>query len=182
MLNNLCQLLLSFGKIGLISLGGGHSMLKLMEHEVVNGQHWLSDADFAAMLGSSFLFPGLTAVKLSALIGFQVSGVLGLLVAILALNLPGLCLSLLGYQLLINWHSPIADKLIVIVQYGALALLASAVFAIADGVFKQQFSWGLFLLAISFFICLSLFNLSPFWGLLLFIAVGYVYLLITTMI
>ena len=173
MLAGLLQLLFSFGKIGLISLGGGNSMLKLIEHEAVINQSWISNSDFTSMIGATFLFPGLTAVKLSALIGYQVAGILGMLVAVLALNLPGLVLSLVGYRLLMSWQSPIADKLMLVVQYGALALLAAASFSIANGVFKQHFSILLFSLTIGFFILLSLFNLSPFWGLLAFIALGY---------
>ncbi len=173
MLEHLIGLLISFGKIGITSLGGGHSMLKLIEYETVASRHWLTESDFITMLGSSFLFPGLTAVKLSALIGYQVAGIAGLLVAILALNIPGLCLSLLGYKFLISWQSPIADKLVIVVQYGALALLAAASFSIANGVLKQHFSLTLFILAIVFFILLALFELSPFWGLLAFISLGF---------
>lgn len=148
-------------------------MLKLMEYESVTVRHWLNEADFAAMLGSTFLFPGLTAVKLSVLIGYKVAGGIGAIFAVLALNLPGLILSFIGYTLLVNWHSPIADKLILIVQYGALALLSAALFSIATGVAKQQFSISLFCLMVLFFLGLALFELSPFWGLILFIGAGY---------
>lgn len=174
----LLALMISFGKIGFTALGGGHSMLKLMQYEAVTSRHWLSETDFATMLGSTFLFPGLTAVKLSALIGYQVAGLLGLLVSVLALNLPGLLLSFIGYRLLVNWHSAVADKLMIVVQYGALALLASAAFALSQGVLKLQFSLGLFILTIAFFVLLSLFELSPFWGLIAFIIVGFGWLTI----
>lgn len=173
MLVVLWQLIISFGKVGLSALGGGHSMLKLIEYEVVTVRHWLVESDFITMLGTTFLFPGLTAVKLSALIGYQVAGLLGLLCAVLALNLPGLSLSLIGYKLLTQWHSPIADKLIIVVQYGALALLAAASFSIASSVLNQHFSMGLFFLATVFFILLALFDLPPFMGLVFFIGLGY---------
>tara|TARA_B110000879_G_scaffold27879_1_gene37983 strand:+ start:204 stop:548 length:345 start_codon:yes stop_codon:yes gene_type:complete len=111
-------------------------MLKIIDFEAVVARHWLTESDFITMLCTTFLFPGLMAVKLSALIGYEVAGVL---VSVLALNLPGLSISLLGYQLLTHWQSPIADKLVVIIQYGALALLAEASFSIANGVLKQHF-------------------------------------------
>lgn len=173
MLSLLWALFISFGKVGVSALGGGHSMLKLIEYEAVISRHWLAKSDYISMLGTTFLFPGLTAVKLSALIGYQVGGVGGLMVSVLALNLPGLCFSLMGYQLLTHWHSPIADKLIIIVQYGALALLAAASFSIANSVIKQHFSPLLFLLTVFFFILLALFDLPPFMGLLSFIGLGF---------
>jgi len=173
MLEKLWCLMMSFGKVGLTALGGGHSMLKLIEYETIHERHWLAESDFITMLGSTFLFPGLTAVKLSALIGYQVAGFLGMIVAVLALNLPGLGLSLMGYQLLIQWQSPIANKLVIVVQYGALALLAAASFSIASSVLKQNFSLSLLLLATLFFILLALFDLPPFVGLIIFIGLGY---------
>lgn len=173
MIKSLYQLLISFGKIGFTALGGGHSMLKLIEFETVINRHWLAKDEFISMLGSTFLFPGLTAVKLSALIGYHVAGILGMLVAVLCLNLPGLLLALFGYYILSSNHSPAVDKILMIVQYGALAMLAAATFSIADGVFKNHFSLLLAGLTVIFFIALSLFNLSPFWGLLGFIAVAY---------
>lgn len=173
MIDKLGQLFLSFGKIGFISLGGGNSMLKLIEYESVTARQWLTETDFITILGSTFLFPGLTAVKLSALIGYQVAGILGLILSVLALNLPGLILSVFGYQLLSQWHSPIANKLVIVVQYGALALLAAASFSIAKGVLSQNLSVALFVLSTLFFIGLALFELPPFVGLLIFLAIGY---------
>ena len=35
------QILLSFGRIGLFSLGGGNAMLKLIQEECVENRNWL---------------------------------------------------------------------------------------------------------------------------------------------
>lgn len=172
MIKTLFAIILSFGKIGLIALGGGHSMLKLLEYESVTYRHWLNQEEFVQMVGSSFLFPGLTAVKLSALIGYKASGVTGLVLAVLCLNLPGLVLAVLGYQWIANQTSPIAQKLMTVVQYGALALLSAATFSIAQSVFQIHFSLLLTLATLVFFLALIIFNLSPFWGFLSFIVIG----------
>jgi len=109
-MNNLLTILYSFTKIGLISLGGGNSMLKLLEYEAVNYRHWVSPEEFVAMVGTSFIFPGLTAVKLSALIGYKAAGITGLIIAVLALNLPGLIMAALGYHWLTSHNGPITRK------------------------------------------------------------------------
>jgi chromate transporter len=44
-MNAWLQLLISFGKIGLISLGGGNSMLKLIEVEAVANRHWIGQEE-----------------------------------------------------------------------------------------------------------------------------------------
>lgn len=171
MIKTLYALMCSFGKIGIISLGGGNSMLKLIEYEAVTYRHWILPEEFVRMVGSSFLFPGLTAVKLSALIGYKVAGLPGLLVAVACLNLPGLILAVIGYQLLTVHDNPFTRKIMISVQYGALALLAAASFAVAQGVFGLYFSIPVAFVSLLFFLALIYLNLSPFWGFIAFIGI-----------
>ncbi|WP_298623432.1 chromate transporter [uncultured Legionella sp.] len=171
MINTLLNIIYSFGKIGLISLGGGNSMLKLLEYEAVNYRHWVENEEFISMVGTSFLFPGLTAVKLSALIGYKAGGIPGLFLAVICLNLPGLIMAILGYHWLTSHNGPTTRKIMISVQYGALALLAAATFSVAQGVVEMHFSVPIALLCVLFFIALAVWNLSPFYGFLGFIAV-----------
>ena len=173
-MHTLLALLFSFGKIGMVSLGGGNSMLKLIEYETVVLHHWISREEFVRMIGTSFLFPGLTAVKLSALIGYKTAGIAGLLLAVLALNLPGLLMATIGYGWLAHHGTPAANKLMIIVQYGALALLSAATFSIAKDVLAIQHSIILVASCVLFFIALAFLNTSPFWGFLVFIGVCFV--------
>ncbi|MCC5014719.1 MULTISPECIES: chromate transporter [unclassified Legionella] len=171
MIKDLLAIIYSFGKIGFISLGGGNSMLKLLEYEAVNYRQWISPEEFVAMVGSSFLFPGLTAVKLSALIGYKAAGMTGLILAVACLNLPGLIMAIVGYQVLSSHNSPITRKIMIAVQYGALALLAAASFSVAQGVVGIYFSWPIVVISMLFFAALVYFPLSPFWGFLAFIGI-----------
>lgn len=170
MINKLLSIIYSFGKIGLISLGGGNSMLKLLEYEAVQYRHWISNEEFVNMLGSSFLFPGLTAIKLSALIGYKASGLLGATIAIICLNLPGLIMAMVGYHWLTSHNGPITRKILISVQYGGLALLAAATFSVGQGIVQLNFSIPIAILCFIFFLSLALWNLSPFYGFLGFIA------------
>ena len=173
MLKTLCDIIVSFGKIGLISLGGGNSMLKLLEYEAVTYRKWLAPEEFVSMVGSTFLFPGLTAVKLSALIGFKVAGLFGLALAVACLNIPGLIFAFVGYQLLSSHNSPVTRKIIIAVQYGALALLAAASFSIAQGVVSVYYSHTMAIACILFFCTLAFLQWSPFWGFIGFIGICY---------
>lgn len=169
MINTLLSIIYSFGKIGIISLGGGNSMLKLLEYEAVTYRHWVGKEEFVGMLGSSFLFPGLTAVKLSALIGYKAAGFAGLVLAVACLNLPGLIMTVLGYHWLTTHDGPITRKIMISVQYGALALLAAATYSVAQGVVGIQFSIPVAIACFVFFLALAIWNLSPFWGFMAFI-------------
>lgn len=173
MIQTLLSIIYSFGKIGLISLGGGNSMLKLLEYEAVTYRHWVGKEEFISMLGSSFLFPGLTAVKLSALIGYKAAGFSGLLLAVICLNLPGLVMAIVGYRLLSIHDGPITRKIMISVQFGALALLAAATFSVAQGVFATYFTIPIALSCTLFFLALAFGNLSPFWGFMGFIGISF---------
>ncbi len=170
-MNTLLDIILSFGKIGFISLGGGNSMLQMLEYEAVTYRHWIGQEEFIRMVGSSFIFPGLTGVKLAALIGYKAAGMSGLVLAVASLNLPGLVLAVVGYRWLTNNNSPIMHKIMISVQYGALALLAAATFSIAQGVITMYYSLPIILASILFFLALAFLQLSPFWGFVAFIGV-----------
>lgn len=167
----LLSIIISFGKIGLISLGGGNSMLQMLEYEAVTYRHWIGQEEFIRMVGSTFLFPGLTAVKLAALIGYKAAGTAGLILAVACLNLPGLILAVVGYKWLTSNNGPITHKILVAVQYGALALLAAASFSIAQGVITTYYSLSLIIACVLFFLALAFLQLSPFWGLIGFISI-----------
>lgn len=171
MIKTLLHIIYSFGKIGLISLGGGNSMLKLLEYEAVDYRHWVGNEEFVGMLGTSFLFPGLTAVKLAALIGYKAAGLLGLFLAVISLNLPGLIMAILGYHWLTTHDGPVTRKIMISVQYGGLALLAAATFSVAQGVVGMYVSIPIAIACILFFLALVLWNLSPFYGFIGFITI-----------
>lgn len=172
MIENLWGILYSFSKIGFISLGGGNAMLKQIEYEFVIYRQWLGEEEFTRMVGTTFLFPGLTGVKLAALIGYKVAGLWGLALAIICLNLPGLVLAVVGYQLLNNRSTPLIQKIMIAVQYGALALLAAATFSIGQNIINFYYSLPLMFICILFFLGLVYLELSPFWGFMVFILIG----------
>jgi len=170
-MNTLLGVATSFSKIGLISLGGGNAMLKLLEYEAVTYRQWIGQEEFIRMVASSFLFPGLTGVKLSALIGFKAAGFAGMILAVACLNLPGLILALLGYGWLSNHDGPAIRKIMIAVQYGSVALLAAATFSILQGVIEMYYSLPIAIACGVFFIALAFLQLSPFWGFLAFIGI-----------
>lgn len=159
---------MSFGRIGLFSLGGGNAMLKLIQEECVENRGWLTAAEFSSLLGVSYVFPGLTAVKLSALIGLKVAGVPGMVAGVLALNLPGLVLAFALYGVITRYQDAAWLRRVLIgMQYGALALLAAALWALARPL-GGTLSWTAAGLAVVLFVSVALLDLSPFIGILVF--------------
>ena len=59
-------LLLSFLQVGLFSYGGSEGSLALLQHEIVEQQHWLTSDEFAQLLALSNVLPGDFAVQFAA--------------------------------------------------------------------------------------------------------------------
>lgn len=81
------RLLISFLKIGALSFGGGYAMIPFFEKEILLN-HWTGASDYAKIIAVAQVFPGPFAVDSSAYIGYKVAGILGAVVATLALCLP----------------------------------------------------------------------------------------------
>lgn len=168
----LWQIFLSFSQIGLFSLGGGNSMLKLIEDEAVHNRHWIGLDEFSVLVSTSFLFPGLTAVKVAGLVGLKAAGIPGLLLSIIGISLPGLLLAALFYSIVAAYSSnPWVSKLLILMQYGALALLASALYSLATPLAKNP-SWMACALTLTLFVAVAILNVSPFIGLVVFLVGG----------
>jgi chromate transporter len=162
----LYDLILIFGKIGLVSLGGGNSMIKLIEDECVDGRAWLTAPEYAAMIGVTFTFPGLTAVKLAALIGYKVAGPLGLLASVASLNIPGIVLTVVFFQVIARYQNlPMVQRLMTGIQLGALILLAAALVSIGRPLLLQKMSLALAVLSLALFSAIVVFDISPVIGL-----------------
>ena len=52
------KLFWTFFKIGLFGFGGGYGMLSLIHNDVVEKQHWISNAEFTDIVAVSQMTPG----------------------------------------------------------------------------------------------------------------------------
>jgi chromate transporter len=168
--DDLYKILLSFGRVGLFALGGGNGMIKMISEEAVQVRKWFSIDEFSSLLGMTYLFPGLTACKLSGMIGYRVAGIGGLIVAVLAINIPGIVLTSVGFLFLINYtHVPIVDELLLAMQFAAMALIGAVLYDLIKPAAKQRKYWiGIFLTA-AFFLALELFHLPVILCLLVYL-------------
>jgi chromate transporter len=89
----LLALVLVFGPLSLLSIGGGASLLADMEHQSVAVHAWTTPREFADLFAISRAAPG-PGTMLSALIGWKAAGWAGAITATVALYLPS---SLLVY-------------------------------------------------------------------------------------
>ena len=89
------QLFLIFLKVGAFTFGGGWAMIAIIEREVVDNHKWLSKEDFLDLLAVAQSVPGILAVNISVVIGDNLKGKPGSVVAALGSILPSFCIILL---------------------------------------------------------------------------------------
>lgn len=90
---SLLALFLAFGKISLISFGGGVSAL--MYREFVVTRRWVGEADFLSGLALAQALPGVNVTNLALWLGSQLRGPTGAVVACVGTLVPAMTVILL---------------------------------------------------------------------------------------
>ena len=114
--NPLLTLAWTFGIMSLFAVGGANSAIPEMHRVAVDVHHWLTDKQFADVFAIAQLSPG-PNVLIVTLIGYSVAGILGALVATLAMCVPTAVLALIVSRFLIRssqsrWPSIIQAALV----------------------------------------------------------------------
>ncbi|MFD2044853.1 chromate transporter [Ornithinibacillus salinisoli] len=86
------NIFIAFFRVGMLGYGGGPGSIPLIHKEVVENYKWMSDEEFGDVLALGNTLPGPIATKLAGYIGYRVSGVLGMINAVLASILPTIVL------------------------------------------------------------------------------------------
>jgi len=96
----LIELTAQFLLLSMLSIGGANAIIPELHRRAVDVQHWMTDADFAQLFALSQAAPG-PNVLIVSLIGWKVAGVVGGVVAMLAMSGPS---SVLTYAVAHAWE------------------------------------------------------------------------------
>ena len=102
MLGLLLQIARVFAVLSLVSIGGANAVLPEIRRQVVVIQGWMSDSAFANIFAISHAAPGPNIIMVS-LIGWQLAGLTGLLVATLAIMAPSCMLAFVAGRVIARW-------------------------------------------------------------------------------
>ncbi len=75
-------------KIGLFTFGGGYAMIALLENEFVSKKNWIGKDEFLDMVAIAESTPGPIAINAATYIGYKMIGVLGSIIATVAVCIP----------------------------------------------------------------------------------------------
>ena len=152
MIGVLFQLFLSYLKIGFFGFGGGYAMLSLIHSEVVVRNGWLTNGAFSDIVAISQMTPGPIAINSATYIGYEVAGVLGSVVATVAVCLPALTIMMLITRFFLRLRDNRYVKGVVMgMRPVVIGMIASAALLLifphsADGrSFIDGWSWAIFI-------------------------------------
>ena len=83
--------------INALTIGGGYAMLPLLQRELVDKHHWLTNQEFLDAIAVGQLTPGPLTV-MNAFIGFKLHGLTGSLLAVICTYLPSLIIVTLALK------------------------------------------------------------------------------------
>lgn len=98
----LAALAVTFSMLSLVSIGGVNALLPEIRQQVVEVHGWMSDAAFANAFAIANASPGPNVILVS-LIGWQVAGLAGLVVATLAIMIPSCTLAYFASRAIARW-------------------------------------------------------------------------------
>src|ERR1700759_1791321 len=98
----LIQLVQVFSVLSLISIGGANATLPEIRRQVVEVHGWMTNPAFSDIFAISHAAPGPNIIMVS-LIGWELAGLAGLLVATVAIMTPSCTLAFVVSRALTHW-------------------------------------------------------------------------------
>ena len=127
-----------FLKIGSLIFGGGLVIIPLLEFEVVEKFKWLTHTEFINGVAIGQLTPG-PVVLTAAFVGYKVAGVLGALVATIAIFAPSFAFIMLAAPLLVKLReNPWIKSFLKGITPAVLGAIAAAGFSLAETALQQD--------------------------------------------
>jgi chromate transporter len=120
-----------FAKVGTIGFGGGVGMLALIRQEVVERRRWVDDQQLSVAVAMGQMLPGPFVSNYAEYIGYELRGMKGMIVAVIALLAPCFVLVCGLSFLYFRFGSvPLVTKLFSGVQPVVVGILAWATWSI----------------------------------------------------
>jgi len=157
---SLAALVRVFVPIGVTTFGGGLAMIPAIEHMVVIEQGWLDPKAFADAIALGQITPGPVSIC-AAFIGYRVAGLLGALVATLAMFAPSISLALAAGHSIDRFRaSPLVDGALRTLAPVVIGMLAAATFSLGRAAVGVPVDVAL---AAATFLVLVVRPMSPLW-------------------
>lgn len=161
----------AFFKISLLAVGGGLTMLPLIEAEFVEKRKWMTHEEMVDIVAVVQSMPGIIGANMSVAIGKSIAGIPGLIAATLGMALPPFVVIVLIAMCFLDYSNEtwLRDAFLG-VRAAICALFVLAALKLSKSVLKSPFPVILFLIA--FLVLVLLPQLNAIWVILAGAAAG----------
>lgn len=171
-MNEYLELFLTFAKMGVMTFGGGMAMLPILQREVVEDRHWVTEEELMDYYAIGQCTPGIIAVNTATFVGQKRKGTLGGIAATLGMVFPSLVIISILAGLITNFSSVAwVQNAFAGIQVCVCVLIFNAVVKLLKKSVIDKRTSVIFLLVM---IGSTLLNLSPVWFVLLAALAGIV--------
>ena len=168
----LCKLFLSTLYLSAFTFGGGYVIVTLMKKKFVDQYHWIKEEEMLDLVAIAQSAPGPIAVNGAIVVGFQLAGLPGVLLCVLATVLPPFVI----ISILSVFYTAFQDNLWIRLllegmQSGVAAVIASVVYDMGRGIVSSKHP-GSVILMLCAFVANAILKINAVIIILLCIALG----------
>ena len=166
---SLWKLFSVFAKMGAFTIGGGYTMLPLVEQEMT-GRGWISEKDIQDIIVLAQSAPGILAVNMAIFAGHKIRGIKGSIVSAIGATLPSLVIILLIAMFFTEFKdNDIVRRIFQAVRPAAVALILVPAVRMARSGCKSWWTWAI---ALASLLGVAFLKVSPIWIILVTISVA----------
>lgn len=169
-LKELWDLYYTFAKIGTFTIGGGLAMMPMMQKELIEKKHWITEEDLIDYYAVGQSTPGIVAVNVATFVGFRQVGIIGGIVATLGMVTPSLVIIMILAGLINSISDyPVAQKALRGINVAVAALMTSVIVKFAKKTIKNIVNAVFMLIS---FALVFFFKVPSFYIILCALAIG----------
>lgn len=140
-LKQFLELYYVFAKIGTFTIGGGLAMMPMIQKELIEKRHWITDDELLDYYAVGQSTPGIVAVNVSTFVGYKQLGILGGIIATFGMVTPSLVIIMLLAKFINSIDDfPIVQKALKGINVAVTALLTSVVINFSKKTIKSVFN------------------------------------------
>lgn len=147
-MNIYLALFTTFFKIGLFTFGGGYAMLPMLEREVIANRKWATYDELMDFYAVSQCTPGVIAVNVATLIGYEQKKIPGAITATAGVITPSIIIIVLIAALLTNFADlPLVQHALAGIRIAVCVLILQAVITLMKKGIQDSYGILIFIAA-----------------------------------
>ena len=160
LLPTLLELYFAFFRTGIFTFGGGLAMMPMLQKELIEKKHWLTEEDLIDYYAIGQSTPGIIAVNVATFVGYRQAGILGAIVATLGIISPSIIIiTILAGTINSISEYPKVQAALKGINVSVAALLTTVIIKFAKKTIKNVWNVLYMLLA---FVCIFWFKVPSF--------------------